>query len=113
QLLNLLDYHNDSQRDVQTYIRKAAEDEARQQLRAWIARQAIETDEFVASLAAKSEDNFMYLYHVLWALNYGELYHDRNLDSLPVGLRGYYQDHWRHMRDRSGDEIWFKYKLPV
>lgn len=112
-VLSLLDYHNDSQRDVQTYIRQAVEDETRQQLRAWIARQAIETDDFVASLTAKSDDNFMYLRHVMWALNHGDLYNDRNLESLPVGLQGYYRDHWQHMRGRSGDDIWFNYKLPV
>lgn len=110
---NLLDYHLDSQRDVQMYIRQAAEDKARQQLQAWMARQTIEMEEFVMTLAEKSEDNFMYLYHVLWALNDGQLYHDRSLNSLPVGLQGYYHDHWRHMRGRSGDEVWFKYKLPV
>lgn len=113
QLFNLIDYHHASQQDVQAYIRQTTEDETRQKLREWIARQRIQTDEFVMRLAEKSEDNFMYLYHVLWALNHGELYHDRSLESLPTGLQNYYRDHWQHMRGISGDEIWFKYKLPV
>jgi len=111
--LDLLDYHNDSHRDIQTYIRNTLEDPTLHQIRSWIARQTIETEEFVTALADKSEDNFMYLYHVLDALNNGKIYHNRNIDNLPVGLQGYYKDHWRHMRGLSGDEIWFNFKLPV
>jgi hypothetical protein len=112
-LVNLVDYHTDSQRDIHTYIRRAAEDETRRQLRAWLQRQALSTDQFVQVLAEKSEDNFMYLYHMVSALDQGTLYLDRGLTSLPVGLQGYYQDHWRYMRGQAGDEIWFHYKLPV
>ncbi len=53
----------------------------------------------------------MYLYHVLPAIEKG-MYHSRAVADLPVGLKGYYQDHWGLMRNRNR-EIWESYKLPV
>jgi len=64
--------------------------------------------EFVALLTERSEGNFMYLQHVLPAIIRGEY----DPDTIPVGLRSYYNDHWNRMQ-AGDDETWIRYKLPV
>jgi len=63
---------------------------------------------FTEELASRSEGNFMYLRHVLPAIDRGEL-RDR---ELPLGLIQYYADHLERMRDEDND-LWYRYRLPV
>jgi hypothetical protein len=92
--LDLLDYPAENRRDVETYLIRSSE---RPKIRAWIESQPGMTPAaFVATLADKSENNFMYLRYVLPDIEVG-VYHDLQIDSLPVGLRGYYESHWRMM----------------
>ncbi|MBN9519762.1 ATP-binding protein [bacterium] len=79
--------------DVRHYIRHAAEGP---RLKAWIAARGIDPQHFVDVLAAKSENNFMYLKYVLPELARGK-YGDLKIDSLPSGLESYYEYHWKHM----------------
>lgn len=108
QFLKLSEYHTESLHDVQVYIRRAAE---RPQLLAWIDTQSLKIEDFVTILAEKSENNFMYLRYVLPDIERGT-YRDLEIEKLPMGLEGYYEDHWRRMRGQ-GEEAWFKYKLPI
>jgi hypothetical protein len=55
-------------------------------------------DNFLAALRAKSQGNFMYLYHVLPDIEAGKLI-PSSVDDLPDGLLDYYKRHWRQMRD--------------
>jgi len=66
---------------------------------------------FTAELASQSEGNFMYLHHVLPAIDRGELA-DRELAALPLGLLQYYADHLRRMRDEDV-RLWYEYRQPV
>jgi hypothetical protein len=50
----------------------------------------------VQALADKSENNFMYIRYVLPELARGA-YAGIDLRQLPVGLKGYYRDHWDRM----------------
>lgn len=68
--------------------------------------------ELVKSLTDKSEGNFMYLHYVLRGIEDGH-YDQRPLDDIPVGLRGYYEGHWRLMRGRDPEEVWARFKVPV
>jgi hypothetical protein len=92
-LFNLMEYKEQSRRDVQDYIRGATK---RPKLRAWIDKRGLTVEEFVNQLADKSENNFMYLRYVLPQIEEG-FYQDLSIDSLPKGLEGYYEDHWRRM----------------
>jgi TIR domain len=92
-LLDLTDYFDESLRDVRTYIRRAA---GREKLSAWIERHGLKAADFVTILAEKSENNFMYLRYVLPEIERG-VYEDLNIENLPSGLGGYYEDHWRRM----------------
>jgi hypothetical protein len=53
-------------------------------------------EQFFTELVGKSENNFMYLRYVLNDIDKG-LYESETLDSLPFGLKRYYQKHWRLM----------------
>lgn len=93
EVLDLMDYKAECTRDIQTYIRLASK---QQRLQTWILSRKLSVDEFVQALAQKSERNFMYLYYVLPEIRAGA-YQDLSIQELPVGLRGYYEDHWHRM----------------
>ncbi|MFM6268759.1 MAG: hypothetical protein ACKPFA_20005, partial [Dolichospermum sp.] len=66
-------------------------------LESWINQQNdLSKPKFVDTIAAKSENNFMYLRYVLEAIAEG-FYKDEKLEELPAGLQGYYESHWRIM----------------
>lgn len=65
---------------------------------AWVRAQKMTATKFVSWMAERSEGNFMYLSHVLPALDRGD-YRDTSFDRLPRGLDDYYASHWRRMRD--------------
>lgn len=96
QLLDLMDYTEESRQDVQAYIWRALEDSP--ELRNWVSsREPALTDEaFTLKLTELSECNFMYLSYVLPTIARGT-YEDLSVDRLPAGLEEYYRDHWRRM----------------
>jgi hypothetical protein len=88
-----LDAHpTESRRDVCEYIRRAS---ARSPLRERIEASGLDAEAFVDDLATRSQNNFMYLRHVLPSLAHGA--DALSLDALPIGLAGYYERHWERM----------------
>lgn len=85
-------------RDIEEYIEVFA---ARAAMKAQLEQQGIEIRDFVAMVRDKSEGNFMYLHHVLPAVEKGRFVGDRRLE-IPDGLEGYYRSHWERMR---GDDL--------
>ncbi len=96
--LDLRDYSERSSQDVKEYIWVLLNDgEYKQGLSQWIQKQNhVSTTDFVEEVATKSENNFMYLRWVLPAIAEG-FYENKPLDELPVGLQGYYENHWQIM----------------
>ena len=96
--LDLREKKQESNRDVKEYIWELLNDEKYQQgLSQWIEKQKhVSSKDFVEEIAIKSENNFMYLRCVLPAIADG-FYNDNPLDELPVGLQGYYENHWHLM----------------
>jgi len=94
QIINLLDYQIDSQRDVRLYIQKRIYDS--EKLRQQINERQETIIVFTNKIVNKSENNFMYLRHVLRDIKNG-LYKELTLESFPQGLQGYYSFHWRKM----------------
>lgn len=92
-LLNLMEYTEQSRKDVQEYIRRVTE---RPNLRVWIDKQQKSVEEFINQLADKSENNFMYLRYVLPQIEQG-FYQNLSITELPQGLEKYYEDHWQRM----------------
>ncbi|HBK20994.1 MAG TPA: hypothetical protein DDZ60_00320 [Planktothrix sp. UBA10369] len=93
-ILSLLDYQEDSQRDVRQYIQNRINGSER--LRSRIEERRETLLEFIDKIAAKSENNFMYLRYVLEDIEKG-LYQDLTLERFPQGLQSYYEFHWRRM----------------
>ncbi|MDB9535632.1 NACHT domain protein [Dolichospermum planctonicum CS-1226] len=91
-------YEKENQHDIQEYIRFCLNNDPEHKagLQTWIKNKHITPDAFVQQLAAKSENNFMYLRYVLPAIAEGK-YNDLNLNQLPQGLQDYYQTHWNRM----------------
>ncbi|HEY0652262.1 MAG TPA: ATP-binding protein [Chryseosolibacter sp.] len=100
----------DNKKDVVDFITQAT---ARPPLSNYLTEQKIERHNFIQALAEKSEYNFMYLVMVLPMITTsGGIYHQIPVEDLPSGLKQYYHDHWRIMKDESKLD-WFKLKLPT
>ncbi len=93
-VFDLMQYAAESLQDVQTYIRRRANQS--EALQAWIASQGLTVEQFVITLAEKSDRNFMYLRYVLPEIESG-VYQDLNIENLPEGLEQYYYQHWENM----------------
>jgi len=96
-ILDLKDYKTGCKKDIQTFIRRACN---HQNIRTWVKSQNLSSDEFIHVLSEKSECNFMYLHYVLPEINRG-VYSDLSITKLPIGLAGYYVDHWNRMGMRA------------
>jgi hypothetical protein len=69
-----------------------------------LQRLAWKADAFLADLCLRSEGNFMYLRHVLPAIDRGD-FDRRTSRDLPRGLLGYYEHHWEKMRGADFDRF--------
>ncbi len=99
---------DDNMRDIRTYMEKWTD---RPGITKYMSRFGYDAERFVEEIARHSEGNFMYLHHVLPAIERGEL-KDRELTNMPLGLVQYYADHLELMRDENV-ELWYKYRLRV
>ncbi|WP_016951020.1 ATP-binding protein [Anabaena sp. PCC 7108] len=96
--LDLRQYQENSKNDVESYILEFLSlEKYKAGLESWINQQNnLSKLQFVKTIAAKSENNFMYLRYVLEAIAEG-FYQNEQLEELPAGLQGYYESHWRIM----------------
>lgn len=110
-VFDLHTFQDQNRNDIATYLRRAS---MRPPLKAWRKTHQTSTEGFVAALTEKSQCNFMYLYYVLPEIARGA-YTDITVDMLPVGLEGYYEDHWNRMgmhdRPLARDKIKVVYVL--
>ncbi|NEO73147.1 MAG: XRE family transcriptional regulator [Moorea sp. SIO3H5] len=98
QELDLREKSKQSNGDVKEYIWQLLNHpDYKPGLSQWIKQQhSLSNQKFVEEIAVKSENNFMYLRCVLPAIADG-FYNDKPLNELPVGLQGYYENHWQLM----------------
>ena len=98
--LDLRQDQDNSKDDIKSYILEfMALPKYQSDLDNWINKQnGLNKAQFVDTIAAKSENNFMYLRLVLEAIADPEgFYQDEKLEQLPAGLEDYYYSHWRIM----------------
>ncbi len=95
--------------DIREYVEHAV---GRLGIQTYIARQGIDNEFFIDHLVEKSEGNFMYIRYVLPDIERG-VYSNLGLETLPTGLQNYYEDHWRRIHNKSKEDTWFQYKLPI
>jgi hypothetical protein len=93
ELYDLLAHRQETEQDTRIYVERAARGPG---VQAWMEQRAIEPEVFITEVVRQSEGNFMYLRHVLPEIAAGK-YDDLDIQSLPRGLEGYYEDHWRRM----------------
>ncbi|MEG3896673.1 MULTISPECIES: ATP-binding protein [unclassified Microcoleus] len=110
QVFDLMQYSAESLADVKLYIDKRTSNSA--SIQNWINRQNLQREQFVAAVAGKSQNNFMYLRYVLNDIDSGK-YSDVNLQDLPKELSGYYEKHWARMEMRLPDQKLRHRKLKV
>jgi hypothetical protein len=90
---DLMQQENESRKDIETFIRRASD---RPGISGWLKDNTLTLDDFIRSLAEKSQNNFMYLKYVLQDME-GGLYRDLEINELPFGLENYYENHWNRM----------------
>jgi hypothetical protein len=110
QIFDLMQYSAESLADVKVYIDKRTSNSA--SIQNWINRQNLQREGFVAAVAEKSQNNFMYLRYVLNDIDSGK-YSDVNLQDLPRELEGYYEKHWARMEMAVKDKELRRRKLKV
>ena len=76
----------------------------REKMKTKISAWNINSERFGEALVKKSQGNFMYLYYILPAIEEGR-FSKGTVDELPDGLLGYYQRHWRQMREGNEEEF--------
>jgi hypothetical protein len=110
QVFDLMQYSAESLADVKVYIDKRTSNSP--SIQNWINRQNLQREQFVAAVAQKSQNNFMYLRYVLNDIDSGK-YSDVNLQDLPRELSGYYEKHWARMKMAVKDKELRRRKLKV
>ena len=110
QVFDLMQYSAKSLADVKVYIDKRTSNSA--SIQNWINHQNLQREQFVAAVAEKSQNNFMYLRYVLNDIDSGK-YSDVNLQDLPRELEGYYEKHWARMEMAVKDKELRRRKLKV
>lgn len=92
--------------DIRQYI-SAFITEHRDKLADRISDWGVTEDDFIATLTERSQGNFMYLVYVLRDIVDGKLNAEQigEVKQLPLGLRAYYQRHWRQMEAAGGDRF--------
>ncbi|KST65948.1 hypothetical protein BC008_23430 [Mastigocoleus testarum BC008] len=96
--LRKVEYETLNAKDIKGYIRLFInhDEEHKDNLGKWIKERDISADNFIEQVAAKSDNNFMYLRYILPAITNG-FYNDLSLQQLPSGLQDYYRIHWVRM----------------
>ena len=87
------DFHEKGLEDIKLYISQSIQ---RLALSDWIKDSGMSEGEFIETLAIKSESNFMYLRYVIPEIANGT-YTNLDIKGLPMGLKAFYEDHWKLM----------------
>ena len=96
-LLDLTEYQQFNREDITEYITTYINDpEDREKFQSWMEQRQSSREEFIQTLADKSQNNFMYLYYVLPDIAEGKL-DDLQIQQLPEGLEQYYFRQWERL----------------
>jgi AAA ATPase domain len=95
-----------NQQDVARYVESFLDAQA-DPMNDRIAGSGLARADFIEAIVGRSEGNFMYLVHVLPEIARGKLSLDgrEGVGALPRGLKGYYQRHWRDMKDADSERF--------
>lgn len=98
-----------NKKDIRSFIKDYL---AHDGIKAWIGNRKISREKFIDIMWEKSEGNFMYLHHVLPAIEQGR-FSTGSTDELPHGLLAYYRCHWAQMRQSEAERFELFYQPVV
>ncbi|MBW4624039.1 MAG: ATP-binding protein [Brasilonema octagenarum HA4186-MV1] len=106
QILDLEAYSEQNREDVQTYIQQyISVTSSFFKNTGWITHHSISEQEFcqqlTQQLTVKSENNFMYLNHILKAISQGFYPDPFQFEPLPPGLEAYYKNHYQRIKGKG------------
>ncbi|MFC1782622.1 hypothetical protein ACFL02_03435 [Planctomycetota bacterium] len=84
----------ENKKDIREYIECCLSKEG---VKNWMKNHGIDNNNFVDLMWQKSEGNFMYLRHVIPAIERGR-FSKGTMNELPQGLLAYYRSHWTQMQ---------------
>lgn len=107
-------YHEEQIDDIADYIVSKINNDSRLNIDGIEIETGRDIDEFVSLLIENSENNFMYIRHLINDIAKRTYDLTRIFDVIPKGLTGYYQDHWDRMQgDTKEQQELFKTKVAV
>jgi len=111
QILDLSEYPEQNREDVQAYIRQYLTPSPSPQAERGVESgdsSHIREEELIARLTTESENNFMYLHHILNAITGGFYSAPYQFDRIPSGLEAYYQQHWQKIKGEGLSDVALK-----
>ncbi|MEI2582924.1 ATP-binding protein [Scytonema sp. PRP1] len=111
QVLDLSEYPEQNREDVQAYIRQYLTPSPSRQAERGVESgdsSHIREEELIARLTTESENNFMYLHHILNAIAEGFYSEPYQFDRIPPGLVAYYQQHWQKIKGEGLSDVALK-----
>ncbi|MDX2070854.1 MAG: NACHT domain-containing protein [Haliscomenobacter sp.] len=97
-----------NKQDAAEYIKRDIPSEGIQN---FIKSNYVSESQFLDLLLEKSQNNFMYLRHVLPEIQSGN-YKNLDINEIPAGLQSYYEDHWKRMKTNDKTQ-WYNIYLPL
>ncbi|MBW4591180.1 ATP-binding protein [Aetokthonos hydrillicola Thurmond2011] len=102
EIFDLDAYLQQNQEDVQTYIQQyISATPSFFNNAGWINNHSISKQQFCEELTVRSENNFMYLSHILKAISQGFYPEPFQFEPLPPGLEKYYNDHYQRINGKN------------
>jgi hypothetical protein len=117
QILDLSEYPEQNREDVQAYIREyltpltpfpSSEGGKDDNSPPLVGEGLGERSKLIARLTTESENNFMYLHHILNAIAEGFYSAPYQFDRIPPGLEAYYQQHWQKIKGEGLSDVALK-----
>jgi len=111
QILDLSEYPEQNREDVQAYIRQYLTPSPSPQAERGVESRDsshIREEELIARLTTESENNFMYLHHILNAIAESFYSAPYQFDRIPPSLEGYYQQHWQKIKGEGLSDVALK-----
>ncbi|MBW4504309.1 MAG: ATP-binding protein [Scytonema hyalinum WJT4-NPBG1] len=111
QILDLSEYPEQNREDVQAYIRQYLTPSPSPQAERGVESgdsSHIREEELIARLTTESENNFMYLHHILNAIAEDFYSAPYEFDRIPPSLEAYYQQHWQKIKGEGLSDVALK-----
>jgi hypothetical protein len=115
-VISMKDDDPDNIADIRSYVRGEMQGPFAADFARRVSAWGVSRDAFVEILTEKSQGNFLYIHHMLASVRQDMLTRAalEDINRLPVGLRDYYEDHYRNvMAMRWPPALWRKHEAAI